>query len=304
VRAIKVYSYTKGTRLVGRRVIALGFFDGVHRGHRAIIEGAVKEAKELSLPSAVFTFKGDGFALKGGHIYSTEEKLQILDSIGIDEVILADFSEMREVSAEDFVNDTLLCDLECALALSGEDFRFGKGALGNTELLSELLSEGGASLVCPGEVIDNGKKISSTRVRELLKEGKIKEANRLLGSPYTITARVKRGLGLGKSFGFPTANADIDERGVDILSGVYKCSARIDGKDYSAIANIGVCPTVSDRKKHIEAYIVGYSGDLYGSEIRLEILDFIRPEIKFNSKDELIMQIKLDINKTFDKEEI
>lgn len=303
MRAIKVYSYTAGAELVGRRVVALGFFDGVHRGHRAIIEGAIKEARKLSLPSSVFTFKGDSFALKGGHIYSTEEKLKILASIGVDEVILADFSEMREVSAENFVKNTLLCDLKCALALSGEDFRFGKGALGNTELLSSLLSEGGASLICPREVVENGKKISSTRVRELLKEGKITEANRLLGSPYVISAKVKKGLGLGKSFGFPTANADIDERCVDILSGVYKCKTRIDGKDYYAIANIGVCPTVSDRKKHIEAYIVGYSGDLYGADIRLEILDFIRPEIKFNSKDELIMQIKLDINKTFNKEE-
>lgn len=301
---MKVYNYERTIALSGKRVIALGFFDGVHRGHREIIERAKKEAKKLSLPSAVFTFSGESFALKGGHIYSTEEKLSILADMEIDEVILADFTEMREVSAENFVTDTLLCDLGCAVALSGDDFRFGKGAVGNVELLSSLLKENGASLICAEAVTEDGKKISSTTVRELLREGKIKEANKLLGSPYFIKSEVRRGLGLGKSFGFPTLNADIDERGVDILSGVYKCVCRVDKQTLPAIANVGVCPTVSDRKKHIEAYLLGYSGDLYGKNILLEFLDFIRPEIKFSSKEDLIKQIKVDINKTFYKKEI
>ena len=304
MRAIKVYNYTDGTELSGKRVIALGFFDGVHRGHRDIIEKAIEEAKKLSVPAAVFTFLGESFALKGGHIYSTEEKLSILEDIGADEVILADFSEMREVSAEDFVTGTLLKDLGCALALSGNDFRFGKGASGSTELLSALLKEGGASLICRDTVTENGMKISSTEVRELLREGKIKEANKLLGSPYFIKRKVRRGLGLGKSFGFPTLNADIDERGVDMLSGVYKCVCRVDGEKHFAIANVGVCPTVSDRKKHIEAYLLGYSGDLYGKNILLEFLDFIRPEIKFSSKEELIKQINVDIKNTFKADEL
>ena len=301
---MKVYSYTKETTLSGKRVIALGFFDGVHRGHREIIERAKEEAKRLSLPAAVFTFSGESFALKGGHIYPTKEKISVLEKMGVDEVILADFTEMREVSAENFVTDTLLDRLGCAVALSGDDFRFGKGAVGNVELLSSLLKENGASLICAEAVTENGKKISSTTVRELLKEGKIKEANKLLGSPYFIKSKVTRGLGLGKSFGFPTLNADFDERGVDILSGVYKCVCKVDGETHNAIANVGVCPTVSDRKKHIEAYLIGYSGDLYGKNILLEFHDFIRPEIKFNSKEELIKQIKVDINKTFYEKEI
>ena len=285
-------------------VLALGFFDGVHRGHREIISTAVKKAAQHSLPSAVFTFTGEGFLLKGGHIYSTEEKLSILEELGVDEVILADFSEIKNTEAEDFVTEILLGDLGCAIAVSGEDFRFGRGALGNASLLSSILTQNGAALLCPDDVTEDGKKISSTSIREFLKAGKIKEANNLLGSPYFISCEVKRGLGLGKELGFPTANADFDERGIDILSGVYKCVCKVGEKELFAIANIGVCPTVSDRKKHIEAYLLNFSGDLYGAKIRLEILDFIRPEIKFNSIEDLIMQIKLDINNNFSEKEV
>ena len=304
MRAMRIYKYTPDTEISGKRVIALGFFDGVHLGHREIIKRAIDEARALFLPSAVFTFSGESFMLKGGHLYSTEEKLHILESLGIDEVILADFSAMKEMEAAGFVTDTLLSDLGCIAALCGNDFRFGKGAVGNTSLLSSLLSENGASLICVDDVTENGRKISSTLIRELIREGKIEEANRLLGSPYIIKCRVKKGLGLGKTFGFPTVNADIDERGADILSGVYKCICRVDGEGYRALTNVGVCPTVSDRNKHIEAYLLDYSGDLYGKEIVLEMLDFLRPEIKFESKEELIMQIKLDINKAFGEKEI
>ena len=303
MRAIRVYGFTEKTELSGKRVIALGFFDGVHRGHRRIIERAREEARMRSLPSAVFTFSGESFSHKGGHIYTTEEKLKIISDMGIDEAIVADFSEMKSQSAEDFVKDTLLSRLGCAVALSGEDFRFGRGAMGDVALLSSLLKEGGAILICPEAVTENGRKISSTEVRELLASGRVREAASLLGAPYFVTSKVRRGLGLGKSFGFPTVNADTRVGGADILSGVYKCAVRVEGKEYPAIANVGICPTVSNREKHIEAYLFGYSGDLYGKNIRIEFLDFIRPEIKFNSKEELIMQIKLDINKTFNKEE-
>ena len=304
MRALRIYNYKPKSALCGKRVIALGFFDGVHRGHRRILSTAKKKAEENSLPCAVFTFSGEEFLLKGGHIYSTEQKLSILSELGIDEVILADFSDVKSTSAEDFVTEILLADLGCAIAISGEDFRFGKGALGDTLLLSSVLADRGASLICPEEVTENGRKISSTAIRELLKNGKIREANAYLGAPYFMTGEVKRGLGLGKGFGFPTLNFNIDERGIDILSGVYKCVCRADGKEYRAIANIGICPTVSERNKHVEAYLLDYSGDLYGKTVRLEILDFIRPEIKFNSKEELIMQIKLDINNTFKTEEL
>ncbi|MBR5139794.1 MAG: riboflavin biosynthesis protein RibF [Clostridia bacterium] len=302
---MKIYDYTPGTRISGKRVIALGFFDGVHKGHRAIIDAAIKIAKEKSLPAALFTFRAENAELKNNvRIYSTEKKLSILESLGIDEVIIADFSKLKGLSAERFITDTLLGDFGCAAAVSGEDFRFGKMAVGDTALLREKLSHLGAELICPGAIYENGEKISSTRIKSLLTEGRVWEAAELLGEPYFIYSEVKRGLGKGKTFGFPTVNTEIDDGEVSLLSGVYKCRVKIDGHCYDAISNVGVCPTVGERKKHTETYILNYSGELYGESIRIEFLNFIRPEKKFDSEKDLIMQIKLDISKNFDSEDI
>ena len=304
MRAIKVYNYIPEKKLEGKRVIALGFFDGVHLGHREIIRNAVEEAKKLSIPSAVFTFSSESKGIKDeSRIYSTENKLALIEELGIDEAIVADFGAVKNVSASDFVTDILLGELGCAIALSGEDFRFGKGAWGNTELLRELLAAKGAALICPDAVMQDGEKISSSRIKKLLTLGKVKKAAELLGAPYFVKSEVKRGLGLGKSFGFPTVNTEIKEGEISLISGVYKCKAYIDGKAYDALSNVGTCPTVSERKKHIETYVLGFSGDLYGDSITVNFLDFVRPEMKFESINQLIMQIKLDIINTFRSED-
>lgn len=302
---MKIYDYAPGTKISGKRVIALGFFDGVHRGHREIIETACKAAREKNLPAALFTFRAENAELKNSvRIYSTEKKLSILEGLGIDEVIISDFSKLKDLSAERFVTDTLLTDFGCAAAVSGDDFRFGKMAMGDTALLSEMLSLYGAELICPDAIYEGGEKISSTRIKELLSQGRVKEAATLLGQPYFISSEVKRGLGKGKTFGFPTVNTEIGEGEISLLSGVYKCRVKIEESYYDAISNVGVCPTVGERKKHTETYILSYSGELYGENIRIEFLDFIRPEKKFDSEKELITQIKLDISKNFDSEDI
>lgn len=304
MRAIKIYNYIPGNRLDGKRVIALGFFDGVHLGHREIIRSAVTMAQKLSLPSAVFTFISESEGIKGdGRIYSTEKKLALIEQLGIDEAIVADFGAVKNVSASDFVTDILLGELGCAMALSGDDFRFGKGALGNTEMLRELLQKNGANLISPSEVREGGEKISSSRIKKLLSFGNVRKAAELLGSPYFVRSEVRHGLGLGKSFGYPTVNTEIEEGEISLLSGVYKCSADIGTKTYDALSNVGTCPTVGDRKKHIETYILGFNGDLYGQSITINFLDFIRPEMKFESANQLIMQIKLDITNTFHSED-
>jgi len=301
---MKTYNYIPGKKLDGKRVIALGFFDGVHLGHREIISGAVTMGEKLSLPSAIFTFISESDGIKGdGRIYSTEKKLELIEQLGIDEAIVADFGTVKNVSAADFVTDILLGELGCDIALSGDDFRFGKGALGNTELLRTLLEKNGAELISPSEVREGGEKISSSRIKKLLTMGDVRKAAELLGSPYFVRSKVRRGLGLGKSFGYPTVNTEIGEGEISLLSGVYKCSADIDGKTYDALSNVGTCPTVGERKKHIETYILGFNGNLYGSNITVKFLDFVRPEIKFESVNQLTKQIKLDINNTFGSED-
>ena len=166
------------------------------------------------------------------------------------------------------------------------------------------MHQNGAQLICPDAIYEGGEKISSTRIKALLCEGKVKRAGELLGKPYSVNGRVEHGLGLGKTFGFPTVNTEIGEGEISLLSGVYKCRVRIGESYYDAISNVGVCPTVGERKKHTETYILSYSGELYGENVRIEFLDFIRPEKKFDSEKELIMQIKLDISKNFDSEDI
>ena len=304
MRAILIYEYEPGKSLTGKRVIALGFFDGVHLGHREILNRAVSEGKRLSLPSAVFTFYSESVGFKGGkRIYSTKEKLDLISECGIDEVIVADFNSVKSISAENFITKTLIEELGCALALSGRDFRFGRGALGNTEILQNILRECGAELICPDYVENDGEKISSSRVKELLTSGNVKKAHELLGSPYFVKSKVRRGLGLAKSFGFPTVNTEIEDNSAHLLNGVYKCTAQVGQNVYDAITNVGTCPTVCDREKHIETYIIGYEGDLYGEEIKINFLDFIREEKKFDNIEQLKTQINIDINAAFGNKE-
>ena len=304
MRAIKIYEYESGKILPKKRVIALGFFDGVHLGHREILKRAVSEAKALGIPSAVFTFLSESEGLKDEkRIYPTKKKLSLIAECGIDEAIVADFSSVKSVSAENFIENILVGELGCAVALSGEDFRFGKGALGNTALLSATLKSHGASLICPDYVMAGGEKISSSRIKNLILLGKVKEAAELLGAPYSVTSEVKRGLGLGKSFGFPTVNTEISRGTLSLKNGVYACRTATGEKSYKAIANVGTCPTVGDREKHIETFILDFDGNLYGEEISISFLDFIREEKKFESVEELKMQINIDINAAFgDKE--
>lgn len=302
---MKIYDYAPGKSIPGKRVIALGFFDGVHRGHRAIIESAKEIAAKNGLPSAIFTFRAENTELKDdSRIYSTQKKLSIFEELEVDEVILTDFVKVKYVTAESFISDILVREFGCSVAVSGEDFRFGQKAMGNTELLGRRLSELGAVLVCPDAILEDGEKISSTRIKRLLSLGKVSDAARLLGKPYFICSEVKRGLGKGRSFGFPTVNTELSDGEISLRSGVYKCRAILGLKTYDAISNVGICPTVSERNKHTETYILGYEGNLYGKYITIEFLDFIRPEMKFNSEKELIMQIKLDIKNNFNSEDM
>jgi riboflavin kinase/FMN adenylyltransferase len=170
-------------------------------------------------------------------------------------------------------------------------------------MLLELMKSLGGGLICPKDVMLSGEKISSTRVKTLLKEGRVKEAGELLGRAYSVKKQIRHGLGLGKSFGFPTVNTDICESDPALAFGVYKCLTKIDGVTYNSLTNVGTCPTVGKREGHRETFIVGFDGDLYGKEIEIYFLDFVRGEKRFESVEELIMQIKDDIKTCFESEE-
>ena len=299
MRAIKVIEYKQGSGLAGKRVIALGLFDGVHIGHRAIIERAIERASGLAIPTAVFTFRDD-LRLKGGvRIYGIDERLSLLSECGVDEVVLASFEQISGMTAEDFVLKTLVSELGCEVAVTGQDFRFGRGAAGDTTLLRSLMADSGRTVITADDVILHGKKVSSSDIKSLVISGRMKVAAELLGEPFFINGAVERGMGLGHSFGYPTLNMRMPTTQVSPPAGVYATITLIDGIEYRSLTNVGTCPTVGERPQHMETFILDFNRAIYGERVKLSFADYIREEKKFSSVDELKMQINIDIERAF-----
>ena len=294
---MKIYRYSQGMRLCESTAVALGFFDGVHEGHRRLLKTARDAARKKRLSFAVFTFTPQSGFKGGSVIYPAEEKLALLESLGVEIVVMADFSEISSICAKDFVEKCLFGDMGCRLAVAGYDFCYGKGREGNAKSLSESLAMLGAECIIESEHRIDGEKISTTKIKELLSSGKVAEAHQYLGLPYHLICTVERGRGVGRKLGFPTVNSKIDPSYALLRLGVYRTAVEIGEKLYTGVTNVGTCPTFEEREVHAETYIVDYDGDLYGEKIRVLFLDFLRDEKKFNSSEELIMQINVDKNR-------
>lgn len=298
---MQIYRYNGESLAIPKkkRAIALGFFDGVHIGHRKILEFTVNRAKEMGLTPSVFTFISESDELKttDNRLYTTEQKLTLIKECGIEDIIIADFLVLRDMTGEEFVNDFLIGRLGATLTVSGADFRFGKGAKHTAADLSRLMECGGGESIIVPDVKIGEKRVSTTYIKELLRGGNIKEANECLGTPYFIISNVERGRGVGRTLGFPTINSPIEKPITRLRSGVYITEAIINSTAYPAISNVGICPTFSPRDEHIETYILDFDENLYGSEVKIIFHSFLRDEIKFSSENELIMQIKVDINR-------
>lgn len=286
------YEYGKKPKL-SPSVLALGFFDGVTLAHRELLKEARKIADKKGLSLGVFTFYStDPIKPLSERIYSTEDKLLLLGRCGVDFVILSSFDELSGLSPEEFVR-IISEDLGASVAVSGFNFRFGKGARGNVADLKSLMKKGGGSAVTVKEQTLDGKSISATLIRELISLDKIEEANRLLGAPYMLRGFVSAGKGLGHSLGFPTINTDIPSGRATPL-GVYRSAVPIGDRIYHAVTNIGSCPTMGERKTHAETHIIDYDGDLYSKDIEVYLLGYLRDEIRFNTPEELIAQVEED----------
>ena len=297
VRVMQIYEYKpSGMPPLGATAVALGFFDGVHLAHRELIERTVKEANLRGLKSTVFTFSSESGTLKSSspRIYSTEEKLDIISRLGVDTVIIADFNSVSSMTAEQFIADTLVGDLGARLALAGYNFRFGKGASGDAETLKLGMAGLGLEAIILDEYCYSGKSLSSSLVREALAVGDVALAAELLGAPYRLRARVVRGRGEGRKMGIPTVNADIPPGRLLPRLGVYRTVVPIDGKIYTGLTNVGECPTFGARAVHAETYILDYFGDLYGRDVNIYFLGFIRDERTFPNAEELLLQIERD----------
>ena len=270
-------------------IYALGFFDGVHLGHQALLDAV----KNLALPGmrGVVTFLDHPDTLVLGQtpglINTPEDRELLLKHYGMDRIVALPFDEKtRSTPWRAFLED-LRQNYGAAGFVCGEDFRFGAKGAGNAALLARVCREAGLPFaVVPEQTVD-GCRVSSTRIRELLAEGKMEQADVCMGHPYILTGTVVHGHQLGRTLGIPTANLAFPKGLAIPRFGVYGCTTYIDGKTYLAVTNLGTRPTVEGRHITVEPWILDYEGDLYGRTVTLEFHCFLRPERKFSSLEEL-----------------
>ncbi len=281
--------------------VTIGTFDGVHIGHGKILERLINSAKNSGLKSAVLTFfphprmvlqKDTDIKL----LNTIDEKVQILDAIGLDYLIIHPFTkDFSRLSATEFVRDILVNSLRTKKIIIGYDHRFGRNRNAN---IQDLIAFGNTLDFdveeIPAQEIDDVS-VSSTKIRNALIKGDIETANNYLHYPYMLTGTIKKGKGLGKQFGFPTANLHIAEEYKLIpKNGVYVVKSKLDEKEHFGMMNIGYNPTVSGTEQSIEVNFFEFEGNLYNKKIQVNLLHRIRDEHKFNSVQELQEQLKKD----------
>lgn len=277
-----------------KTVIALGSFDGVHKGHTELIKKAVSTANAATAVAAVWTF--DDYVPKNAskHIIPVSKRAELFKALGVQVVFTCAFDEVRDMSAEEFVKNVLVDGCGAEYAVCGYNFRFGKNASADAKQLSGLMQRYGGGGIILDKVCVDGIPVSSTEIKKALSDGDIKTANAMLGREFSIEMPVIHGNSIGKTLGFPTINQDYPEGLVMLKHGVYACETVIDGKEYKAVTDVGVKPTVGSDRVCCESFILDYDGDLYGKTVNLRFSGFIRPEIKFASLDLLTEQIAID----------
>ena len=277
--------------------VALGNFDGVHKGHQELIARTVDKAKAEGLKSAVFTFSNHPKSfIPGGkevkNIVYGEEKFSLIEKLGVDYMFSIEFNEeVQNTEPADFVEKFLVGKLKAAEVFCGFNYRFGRKAAGNVDLLRECGKRLGFSVNVIDPVVVDGEVVSSTLIRSLIKSGEVDDCFKYLGRNYDIGGDVVVGNRLGKSLGFPTSNIMIDENMVTPPNGVYVTYCIYNGVRYPSVTNVGVKPTVGTFKKNVETHIFNFNKELYGKHIKVEFLKMIRDEVKFASTDELSEQI-------------
>lgn len=282
-----------------KSAVALGKFDGIHLGHRMLLDKVLAQ-KKRGLSAVVFTFDTSAAAFFGGEnreLSTREEKREAFLRMGID--VLIEFPLNRETAAtepEDFVSRYLAGQMGAAYLCAGPDLSFGKGGAGNYALLAAYAGRFGYQVELIDKVRVDGEEVSSTRVRRAVREGKMEEACRMLGTPYGVGGNVVHGKALGRRMGMPTANIVPEEGKLLPPNGVYYSRAVVGGKSLQGISNIGCKPTVSDEEvMGVETYLYGFEGDIYDKNMRVELLSFRRPERIFDSVEALQRQIAEDI---------
>ena len=289
-----------------RRVIALGFFDGVHLGHGALLRRVTEMAGRLDATAAAFTFdRHPAGAITGQNVpllSAVEDRIWLMRRwYGIQEVIVASFDAMQRMDWYDFVARYLVEELGVVHVVAGHDFHFGYMGKGNPERLKATCAQLGVGCDIVEKVTRDGITISSTYIRTLIAQGEMERANQFLGHPHILTDRVSHGKRIGSSaLGFPTVNLRVPPGVIVPAHGVYATRVWFDGQCRPAVTNVGVRPTVSDndRRVTVEGFILDFDGDLYGHQVRMEFYKYLRPERKFASLEELSREIARNAQQT------
>jgi riboflavin kinase/FMN adenylyltransferase len=280
-------------------VLAIGFFDGFHRGHREIVRTLLR-LRRPGYRAAVLTFANHPAThLRPDKvpplITTLEERVDLLAASGIDELFLLPFDErIASLEAVDFLSDVLVGRLHVAGVVLGENFRFGSKRRGDAALAREELGARGVEVVAVPPLLDGDERVSSTRIRSAIERGDLSTADRLLGEPYTLRGTVVLGAGRGHDLGFPTANLDVPARKTLPADGVYAAVARHDGRDYSALVSIGDNPTFGGGRKTVEVWLRDFQHTIYGEQLSVRDFRFIRAQRAFASVDELLRQMDDD----------
>ena len=302
---MKVYRDTKSAGQespeVGRS-LAIGIFDGVHLGHQALVNGAIQCAREDNLHSAVLTFEPHPAKVLAPQyapkmLEPLSRRLERFEALGIDEVFIEPFNlDFAKISPQDFIEKTLVEALQIRHVTVGEGFVFGASQAGNVELLTEMGQKLGFATHPVSHVRQTGMVTSSSKVREFVHAGQIKGATLLLGRQPELFGAVVRGAGRGTGLGFGTANVHCENELLP-ATGVYATKVRTKDGNFEGVLNVGYTPTFGDETEiKVEAHLFDYSGDdLYGETIYLELIDFIRPERKFDGPESLKAQIGKDV---------
>jgi riboflavin kinase/FMN adenylyltransferase len=282
-------------------VVALGMFDGVHLGHRALITRLLEEAKRLRAVPAVFTFSNHPLEVLGGNVRmlsSIRERNMLLRSLGAQELESVPFSrEIAALSSEQFV-DLLMEKWDVRGLVVGYNYTCGDRGAGTPETLREIGQRRGFSVSVVDPVLFEGEPVSSTRIREAVERGDVSLAERLLKRRYTLSGTVVQNKRIGRRIGFPTANIEANPKLAIPADGVYASYAYVGGGVYRAVTNIGTNPTLNGEKLTIETHLIGFDSDIYGQQLAIAFRKRLRGELVFASLDELKEQIRLDIEET------